>query len=46
MRYIYPIKIQVNLINSGSDQDEIVTDAVYRDVSAWYHLFFVFDKLH
>jgi hypothetical protein len=37
-------KIQVNLINSGSDQDEIVTDAVYRDVSAWYHLFFVFDK--
>jgi len=37
-------KIQVNLINSGSDQDEIVTDAVYRDVGAWYHLFFVFDK--
>ena len=37
-------KIQINLINSGSDQDEIVTDAVYRDVSAWYHLFFVFDK--
>ena len=37
-------KIQVNLINSGSDQDEIVTTAVYRDVSAWYHLFFRFDK--
>ena len=37
-------KIQINLINSGSDQDEVVTDAVFRDVSAWYHLFFVFDK--
>ena len=37
-------KIQINLINSGSDQDEIVTNAVFRDVSAWYHLFFVFDK--
>ena len=37
-------KIAINLINSGSDQDEIITDAVYRDVSAWYHLFFVFDK--
>ena len=37
-------KIQINLVNSGSDQDEVVTDAVYRDVSAWYHLFFVFDK--
>jgi len=37
-------KIQINLINSGSDQDEIVTDAVYRDPSAWYHLFFRFDK--
>ena len=37
-------KIQINLVNSGSDQDEVVTDAVFRDVSAWYHLFFVFDK--
>jgi hypothetical protein len=37
-------KIQINLINSGSDQDEVVTDAVFRDVLAWYHLFFVFDK--
>ena len=37
-------KIQVNLINSGSDQDEIITNAVYRDTSAWYHLFFAFDK--
>ena len=37
-------KIQVNLINSGSDQDEIVTNEIYRDVSAWYHLFFRFDK--
>ena len=36
--------IAINLINSGSDQDEIHTDAVFRDVSAWYHLFFVFDK--
>ena len=33
-------KIQINLVNSGSDQDEVVTDAVFRDVSAWYHLFF------
>ena len=37
-------KIQINLINSGSDQDEIVTDAAYRDTNAWYHLFFAFDK--
>ena len=37
-------KIQINLINSGSDQDEIVTNAVYRDTSAWYHFFFAFDK--
>jgi hypothetical protein len=36
--------IAINLINSGSDQDEIHTDAVFRDVSAWYHLFFAFDK--
>jgi len=37
-------KIQINLINSGSDQDEIVTNAQYRDTNAWYHLFFAFDK--
>ena len=37
-------QIAINLINSGSDQDEVATDAVFRDVSAWYHLFFVFDK--
>ena len=37
-------KIQINLVNSGSDQDEVVTDAIFRDVSSWYHLFFVFDK--
>ena len=37
-------RIQINLVNSGSDQDEVVTDAAFRDVSAWYHLFFVFDK--
>ena len=37
-------KIQINLINSGSDQDEVVTDAVFRDTNAWYHFFFVFDK--
>ena len=37
-------QIGINLINSGSDQDEIITNAVYRDTSAWYHLFFAFDK--
>jgi hypothetical protein len=37
-------KIAINLINSGSDQDEIHTDAFFRDTSAWYHLFFAFDK--
>ena len=37
-------KIQINLVNSGSDQDEIVTNAQYRDTNAWYHLFFAFDK--
>ena len=37
-------QIAINLINSGSDQDEIITNAVYRDASAWYHLFFAFDK--
>ena len=37
-------QIAINLINSGSDQDEVATDAVFRDVSAWYHLFFRFDK--
>ena len=36
--------IAINLINSGSDQDEIHTNAVFRDTSAWYHLFFAFDK--
>ena len=37
-------QLQINLINSGSDQDEIVTNNVFRDTSAWYHIFIATDK--
>jgi hypothetical protein len=37
-------KLYINLINSGSDQDEIITNAVFRDMSAWYHVVVAVDK--
>ena len=37
-------RIQINLVNDGADKDEIITNASFRDTSAWYHLFFAFDK--
>jgi hypothetical protein len=31
-------KIKINNRVSGSDVSKLITDAVYRDVSAWYHI--------